>query len=301
MSKPMPVVPGKTYLITRRCVQRQFLLTPSPIINEIVTYLIALAASRKGVLIHAVCIMGNHLHLVLTDTQGELCEFCRWLFEFIAKCVNAHRGRWEALFASGSSYSRVELLDDDAVLDKLVYTLSNPVLAGLVPRGKQWPGIRLGPWQLGKVRTAKRPSFFRVAGPMPANATFVIRKPPNFEHLDDQSYVQLIHQAVAEREKRVRRERGEQGKGFLGVKAIVEQSPTATPWSIESGGQLNPRVASPDKWRRIQAHQRDKAWQEHYREALEQYRAGNTSVVFPAGTYWMVRYAGAKSAAYEYD
>lgn len=297
----MPIIPGKTYLVTRRCTQRQFLLTPSPFINETLIYLIGLAASRKGVLIHAVCIMGNHLHLVLTDTQGELCEFCRWLFEFIAKCVNASRGRWESLFASGTSYSRVELLDDDSVLDKIVYTLANPVLAGLVPGGKQWPGIRLGPWQLGKGHTAKRPSFFRVDGAMPAKASLGICKPPNFEHMDDKSYVEMIDKAVAKREEKVRRERSTQGKGFLGVKAIVEQSPTATPWSTEEGRQLNPRVASPDKWRRIQAHQRDKAWQEHYREALDRYRAGNTNVEFPAGTYWMVRYAGAKCAVYEHD
>jgi putative transposase len=128
-----------------------------------------------------------------------------------------------------------------------------------------------------------------------------ISKPPNFRHMDDREYQQMVERAVVEREEAVRREMVEQGKGFLGVKAIVKQSPGAAPRSLEERRNAKPRVASHDKWRRVQALQQDKAWQEHYREALLQFQSGKANVVFPAGTYWLVRYAGARCAAYEHD
>ena len=297
MTRPLPVLPGKTYLISRRCTQRQFLLTPSAIINQILIYLIAVAANRKGVLVHAVCVMGNHLHLVVTDSHGEISEFCRWLFEFVAKCVNAYLGRWESVFAPGS-YSRVELLDDNAVLNKIVYTLCNPVQAGLVNKGKNWPGVRLGPWQQRKHKTALRPNFFRPDGPLPPKATISLFKPPAFSHLTEQEYLQMVNQAVSEREEQVRLNRISEGKSFLGVAAVQSQSPQATPWTKEERWFLNPRIASHDKWRRIQALQQDREWLERYRDALTAYRQGNSTVLFPVGTYWMVRYSGANSVAY---
>ena len=38
MTAPRQVLPGTTYLVTRRCAQRQFLLRPSKLVNEIFSY-----------------------------------------------------------------------------------------------------------------------------------------------------------------------------------------------------------------------------------------------------------------------
>jgi REP element-mobilizing transposase RayT len=54
------VVPGTTYLITRRCIDRRFLLLPSAAVNQIFLYCLAVAAARAGVIIHAVTVMSNH-------------------------------------------------------------------------------------------------------------------------------------------------------------------------------------------------------------------------------------------------
>jgi hypothetical protein len=53
MTAPRQVLPGTTYLITRRCSQRQFLLRPSDVTNSIFLYVLALAAKRFGVEVHA--------------------------------------------------------------------------------------------------------------------------------------------------------------------------------------------------------------------------------------------------------
>jgi len=53
--------------------------------------------------------------------------------------------------------------------------------------------------------------------------------------------------------------------------------------------QLSPRVASKNKWRRIEALQRNKAWLAAYRAAFARLRAGFGDAVFPAGTYELFR------------
>lgn len=162
-----------------------------------------------------------------------------------------------------------------------------------------WPGVRLGPWHIGKSKFGRRPDFFRARGPMPIRAALLISKPPAFGHMDDESYLRMVEKAVDDREKELRAERAESGKGFLGVQGVLNQRSDATPWSKEGRTHLKPGFASHDKWRRIQALQQDKEWLQCYRDALAAYRAGNRDVEFPAGTYWMARFAGAKCARYE--
>ena len=61
-----------------------------------------------------------------------------WLDTYVAKCMNAHLGRWESFWAPGS-YSVVHAVDAAAVIERLVYTWANPVDAGLVRTAREWP------------------------------------------------------------------------------------------------------------------------------------------------------------------
>ena len=56
-------------------------LCPSRELNELVLYILAVAAERSGILLHAYCFMSNHLHLVLTDPRGTLPAFEQYLAE----------------------------------------------------------------------------------------------------------------------------------------------------------------------------------------------------------------------------
>ena len=141
MTYPRRVVPGTTYLLTRRCTQRRFMLVPRSIVPQLFGGCVALAAERHGVLVHAVTVMSNHYHAVVTDQHGNIPEFCRDVHSLSARALNAHLGRWEALW-SAQRLSLVELVDAPDVWDKLVYTLTNPVEAGLVSRSSEWPGLR---------------------------------------------------------------------------------------------------------------------------------------------------------------
>ena len=293
MSWPRPIVAGTTYLVTRRCSQRQFLLRPSREVNQIFLYCLAEAARRTGVQVHAFCVLSNHYHLVITDVQGRLPEFARWLHEFVAKCINAMLGRWEAVWCPGS-YSAVRLENSGAVAEKIVYTLTNPVAAGLVRHGYHWPGLR-SPAAGARAFEAKRPRvFFRVNGPAPKSASLMLTPPP---WSDENTPGIDFAQAVEEREAELRRRVDSDARGFLGRRAVLCQSPWTTPSAREERRVLRPRVACRDKWKRVEALQRLKLFLIAYRNAWLRFRAGQRDVVFPAGTYGLRVHHGVACAA----
>ena len=59
MTYPRRVVPGTTYLLTRRCMHRRFTLVPRGVVPKLFGYCVALAAERHGVEVHAVTCMSR--------------------------------------------------------------------------------------------------------------------------------------------------------------------------------------------------------------------------------------------------
>lgn len=123
-------MPGRTYLVTRRCTQRQFLLRPSRRTNQLVRYCLAVAAHKTRVQLHAVCFMSNHWHGVVTDPFARLPEFLEHFHRLLAKAQNASLGRWENLWSSDKT-SVVLLVSDQDVLEKMAYTMANLLKAAL--------------------------------------------------------------------------------------------------------------------------------------------------------------------------
>jgi hypothetical protein len=216
-----------------------------------------------------------------------------YLHKYVAKCVNASMGRWENLWSSEQP-SLVALHGDEAVLKRMVYTATNPVESYLVESSEQWPGLRTSPKDLlGGAIKASRPSvFFRPTGPTPEIATLKLTRPPIFKDLDDQEFVEKFQQAIWEREQELRQEAKENKIRFVGLRKLRAQKPTDTPQSIEPRRNLKPRVASHNKWSRIEALLRVKSFVEEYREAWQKWKAGMRNVVFPHGTYALARHAG---------
>ena len=287
MSVPRPVIPGQTYLLTRRCFGRTFLLRPSPKINQIFKYCLAVAAARTGILLHAYGALSNHYHLVATDPLGNLPRFMHWLNEYVAKCVNAELGRWESFWAPGS-YSSVALDDHEDVVDKLVYVYANPVDAALVSTLEDWPGARSLPSDLdGHEETLCRPrGFFRENGPVPERATLKLVTPPSCAAKGPEFLPMLISR-LAERETELQEAVRRKGRRFLGRRRVLAQSPFGRPRSVEPRRGLNPRVAARDKWRRIESLRRLKGFLSAYRSAWNRFAKGDRSATFPHGTYLM--------------
>lgn len=284
MTAPRQVLPGVTYLVTRRCFQRMFLLRPSPATNAIFLYVLAVAARRYGILVHAFCVMSNHFHLVVTDAGARLPEFEQYLNALVARAVNASLGRWESFWAPGS-YSAVALSSPHDVLEKIAYVLTNPVKAGLVASADQWPGLWSAPASIGAdaLRVARPERFFRRNGPMPEESELALVPPPGFESAD--AFRALLADAIAAREGEVGRTHALGGIGFLGARRVLAQRPTARPPAPAAMRGLRPRLAARDPWKRMEAIGRLVGFLRAYREAWRARRAGRAAAVFPAGTY----------------
>ena len=95
MAPPRAVLPDTTTLNTRRCTQRQLLLRPDAVTNEAVVYCMAVAAKKRGIEIHTVNTMSNHIQYVCTDPEGNRPDFERDFHSLVARCMNVVRGRWE--------------------------------------------------------------------------------------------------------------------------------------------------------------------------------------------------------------
>jgi REP element-mobilizing transposase RayT len=277
------VLPGKTYLVTRRCSQRQFLLRPSKQTDEIFGYVLAVATARYGVQLHVATVMSNHYHLVLTDPRAQLPAFSQYLDALIAKAMNAAYERCENFWAPGS-FSAVVLEGEEDVVEKCVYTLANPVQAGLVSKGRTWPGLWSDPERIGeRWRTFERPgAFFASDGTMPERATLRLDAPPN---VDAAAFRRAVVARLEDREREIERAMAAEGRSFLGRRRVRAQRHVDTPATVEPGRGLKPRVAARDRWKRVEALGRLRSFLDDYREALSRWRAGVAGVVFPAGTY----------------
>jgi REP element-mobilizing transposase RayT len=286
VTAPRRIVNDATYLVTRRCAQREFLLTPSALSNLVFKYVLAVAAARHRVLIHAVCVMSDHYHLVLTDPDASLPAFSQLLDGVIAKAFNALHGRWENFWAPGS-YSAVELVAPEDVVEKVAYTLANPASADLVEHGRQWPGVWSDPRSIGaRGESIERPGhYFAQGGSFPDDATLRFSVPPGFDSAEAFQAKVLARAQEFEREAAARREA--RGVAVLGACRVRKQRHTRRAVRRESRRSIRPRVAARDSWKRIEALERLRIFLERHRDALVKYCSGERSVVFPLGTYLM--------------
>jgi REP element-mobilizing transposase RayT len=286
VTAPRRIVPGATYLVSRRCTQREFLLKPSPLTNLIVKYVLGVAAERYRMVLHAACVMSNHWHIVLSDPRANLPAFSQYLDGIIASALNSVHHRWENFWAP-SSYSAVALVSPADVVEKVAYALANPASAHLVKHGAQWPGVWSEPRRIGGPgeRVPRPGHHFAEDGFMPAEAELVFVPPAGFESRED--FQEQVLARVGELERAAAAERAASGVEVLGVRRVMKQRPTGRPASGEPRRGLNPRIACRDKWKRIEAIGHLLSFLEGHREALLRYCMGERDVVFPHGTYLM--------------
>ena len=297
MSLPREVIPGRTYLITRRCTQRQFLMRPDGPTNNAFIYCLAVAAKKFRIRVLFTMAMSNHHHTGIEDPHGNYPAFLELFHKLFAKCQNALRGRWENFWASEQT-SVVRLLDPDDVIAKMVYALANPVKDGLVPKARHWPGVSsLRALEHGKELTASRPRhFFRDDGDMPKRVTLAIARPQGLKGLSDDDFRSRVLDAIRAVEAGAAAERQRTGRHAPGRRGVLAQRWSDRPATREPKRLLDPRVAGQNKWRRIEALMRNREFRAAYAAAREAFLAGVRDIVFPAGTYWLRRFASAGCA-----
>jgi hypothetical protein len=171
----------------------------------------------------------------------------------------------------------VELVKAEDVLAKMVYAIANPVTGHLVERVHHWPGVEsLTAIDHNLPLTATKPvRFFDPEnGDLPYAIDLHFRRAPGFERLSHVEYSKLLRDKVAEAEEKAAAERREKGIKLLGRRGVLQQH-----WT----------------WARVEALQRNQAFIDRYREARADHLAGREAI-FPAGTWWLHRFAGVKCA-----
>ncbi|NJK31226.1 MAG: hypothetical protein HC927_01765 [Deltaproteobacteria bacterium] len=280
MTHPRCVLPGKTYLITRRCSERRFFLRPDEEVTHVFKYVLARACEMYGVELHAFVAMSNHYHLVATDPYGRLPDFEQYLNSQIARALNCHWGREES-FWDPDSYNAVDLIEDDDVLDKIAYTLANPVNAYLVTRARQWEGATSVRMSFDEDELVVRPKGF-FGKDMPQEVQLRIVPPPGSE----QKPPELVQRQISNRVRAFEEQR-DSSRIVLNMKRVRAQHWNASPETVEERGRLKPKVAARRKWARIEALQRCKEWLASYYDALARFCAGERGVEWPHGTWKM--------------
>ena len=129
---------------------------------------------------------------------------------------------------------------------------------------------------------------------MPAEVTLKLTLPPELG--DPSEILRTLREQVAQVEAEHAARRAETGRLVIGRRRILRQSWRDSPTSHEPRRTLSPRVAARSKWHRIEALRRSTEFIAAYRAARVDWLAG-IAVVFPAGTYWLRRFAGVPVAA----
>lgn len=221
--------------LTRRVVGQQFLLRPDPSSVNAYRYVLGLSTQKldERVRYLAGMQMSNHQHLVSYDQAAERSRFLSYQNGLLARSMNTLRGRKGSFWDAPTRKDKERLLSAEAVLRAIVYTLCNPVAAGLVDYPHEWPGT-VGDWRqiLTVPITASRPLHFHdqadpEQGGSPLRVSFHLHKPDCFDFLQPREYEALIRTAVQERCDQLHAARGRRMP--MGVAAALALPPTTVP------------------------------------------------------------------------
>jgi len=285
---------GKLHLITCRTHQAELLLVPNPELNDLIGGIIALYARKYSITIYAVCILGNHYHLLVSGPEAILPIFAANINREIARRTN-----W-LLFRTGSLWARrysdqVAIEQVDA-LEGLIYVITNPVHHGLVTHPRHWPGVN-SYWQvLGEkprvysfiyyteYHRAKRRAECR--GEIVRREDYEIKTPleiqplPIFSELSDKERIEQLGDLLEARTGEIVRRRRQDGKGFMGRREVLRQARRGSfPTEVKTTPQPSCYSKNPERIKEHRAEERQKrAW---YDIASERFRSGDYGVEFP--------------------
>ncbi|HEU0031181.1 MAG TPA: hypothetical protein VFQ53_11150 [Kofleriaceae bacterium] len=211
--------------------------------------------------------------------------------------MNRHYGRRDN-FWSAEQCSVVQLMDVDAILEKLTYTFTNPVKHGAAYTIDRWPGVNgYANLMTGMPLKATRPVFFFRADEtdLPDAVELHLKLP---DVLGDKTvFLQRLKARVEARVMQLQAERALKGLSFVGRAALKRltweyKPPIKDEWVSGSmkalRNRIKPHFASKDVDNRIEAIQERRAFHAAYRKARAAWLKGD-ACVFPIGTYWLRR------------
>lgn len=285
-------VPNTVYEFTTRTIQERFLLRPSTFVRSIVLGVIARGLQYyPAVEMHAFAFLSNHWHAMLSSSDGaELAAFMGYVNGNVARelgRIHAWQGRlW------GRRARPIPILDDESMVARFRYLLSQGVKEGLVERPEDWPGATSTPWLLGEKlvgiwidRDLETRARRRNPNPDPSRYTFeyeVRMSPlPCWASLTRQQIAArtrgLISEVVAQARLR--------GMSVLGVDAVLKLDPHGRPNESKHSPAPSCHAATQPLREAFRAAYR--AFADAFRAAANALRSGGAprTVAFPPGSF----------------
>jgi hypothetical protein len=207
--------------------------------------------------------------------------------------------KWEGPTWDPEQTSVVRLLTEQAVIEKLAYVMANPVKAGLVRHARDWPGVTVLPHELGRrVWNLERPkAYFNPKNrKWPDTIELSLTLPASLKRTYGADALrEAVEEELGRQEQLAHQELKKRGSRVLGAGRILRLSPYRRATSFELLRDRNPTFAVGRGQKKVffEAVAELRAFRHVYRQALEQWRAGVRSAVFPQGTWCMCRLHGA--------
>ena len=150
---PRWLLPTVVYEITARTLGGQFLFRPDDASREVILGSIGRALSlNSDIFLHGFVFLSNHCHLLISSSTGDhISSFLGQLKSNVARKIGRLRQRPGKLWEEDSAI--IPITDNEALLARTRYLLSQSVKEGLVERPEQWPGASSLPWFLGEELT----------------------------------------------------------------------------------------------------------------------------------------------------
>lgn len=268
-----------------------FMLRPDAKTKQLFEFCLALAVRMHGVLPLAWVVMSNHYHLVVYDPRGNVPAFTQYLNRLLASVFNARWGRRENFWSSDPPCI-THLVTAADVMEKIAYTLANPVTAGLVDSVAEWTGSSSLAYLDGKPRLIERPGdyFSPDSEVIPELVELRLSAPPKEQSFS--AWARRVKARVAKTDKdAAARRKADRKLKSLGMKAVLAKRPTDRPTRKAPPTKLRPHVGCKDEEKRIGSLVQVKEFRWQYRDARKRFAEGDANVVFPKGTYRMKKLA----------
>lgn len=244
------------YFVTARCLFETYLLRPDADMNAAIDHWLEQTRDRFGLELFAYVAMSNHLHLVVRAPKDNLPEAMQFLLSKVARATNAIRNRRGPVWSD--RYHAQVILDDDALFDRVCYTLMNPVTAGLVSRAEEWPGVTS------------------------VHATAQRKLSLTFERATAADDVRRLLAELRVREREAAQHRRTERRPSPSVQRVLAERPTNRPRNPKRSRQPLCFAGSLDAWKAFR-----ELWKEFraaYRVASDAFRARAQPVEFPFGS-----------------
>ena len=292
--------PHKVSLLTTKTRLAELWFIANQAFEEEVLAYLAKITEKYGVELYAFCLQGNHYHIEAKFPLMNRSDFTRDLNSEFQRALKRHQPLFEGGTLWSRPYSEEWIPRSEDVLDRFFYCALQAIQNGLTETIEEYPAFNSfhdainGTEKTYKIfdgtafYNAKRkdPSVKKSDFYVPYTLKF--QRPPEYSSMSPQDYKAFMLKELQRRTIEAKQERIAKGKlGFLGRDKILQLRPGSKPMTTKKSTRNShrPLVLTRCAETRAECVRIIFDIRALHRDASIRFRAGETSVRFPPGTF----------------